>query len=278
MQYWKYLRLLATDLIEGNMSRHPVIIIGGGPAGLTAAYELIKRGIKPLVLEKSDLVGGIARTETYKDYRFDIGGHRFYTKVDAVQKLWEEILDQEFISVGRLSRIYYRGHFFQYPLHLTNVIWNLGFVESFLILLSYFKAQIRPHPEEDTFEQWVSNRFGERLYRTFFKTYTEKVWGIPCNQIQADWAAQRIQDLSFRTVVMNALFKYKEIKTLIDQFHYPTLGPGMMWEQCVKRIEEGGGAGVRFGRRFFCSVTPRPPAKQPQPLACRHLISFDKKS
>jgi len=241
LQYWKYLRLLATDLIEGNMSRHPVIIIGGGPAGLTAAYELIKRGIKPLVLEKSDLVGGIARTETYKDYRFDIGGHRFYTKVDAVQKLWEEILDQEFISVGRLSRIYYRGHFFQYPLHLTNVIWNLGFVESFLILLSYFKAQIRPHPEEDTFEQWVSNRFGERLYRTFFKTYTEKVWGIPCNQIQADWAAQRIQDLSFRTVVMNALFKYKEIKTLIDQFHYPTLGPGMMWEQCVKRIEEGGG-------------------------------------
>lgn len=224
------------------MAHYPVVIIGAGPAGLTAAYELVKQGIQPVVLEKSDHVGGIARTEEYKGYRFDIGGHRFYTKVNAVQKLWEEILGEDFLLVPRLSRIYYHGHFFQYPLRLTNVIWNLGIFESFLILLSYFKSQIRQSSEEHTFEQWVSNRFGERLYRTFFKTYTEKVWGIPCNQIQADWAAQRIKDLSFRTAVTNALFKSRNsITTLIDQFHYPALGPGMMWERCQELVVQGGG-------------------------------------
>jgi protoporphyrinogen oxidase len=226
------------------MSHHHTIIIGAGPAGLTAAYELVKKGIQPLVLEKSDYVGGIARTEVYKGYRFDIGGHRFFTKVDAVNKLWKEILGDDFLVRPRLSRIYYEGKFYHYPLQLFNVIGNLGLLESFLILLSYFRAQIRRSSEEETFDQWVSNRFGKRLYLTFFKTYTEKVWGIPCNQIQAEWAAQRIKDLSFGTVVLNALYRNKknpEIKTLISEFHYPVLGPGMMWERCLELIEQQGG-------------------------------------
>lgn len=223
------------------MEHYPVIITGAGPAGLTAAYELVKQGIAPLVLEKGDKVGGIARTETYKGYRFDIGGHRFYTKVEAVQQLWMEVLAKDFIKVPRLSRIYYGGRFFNYPLSAFNTLSNLGIIESLLILLSYFKIRMQPLPEEETFEQWVTNRFGERLYKTFFKTYTEKVWGIPCNQIQADWAAQRIKGLSLTTAIINALFGSNDTKTLIKEFDYPRLGPGMMWERFTELVEEKGG-------------------------------------
>lgn len=223
------------------MEHHSVVIIGAGPAGLTAAYELVKAGIKPIVLEKADKVGGIARTETYKGYHFDIGGHRFFTKVEAVQQLWQEVLKEEFLKVPRLSRIYYRGQFFNYPLSLWNTLSNLGVVESLLILLSYFKAQLRPYLEEENFEQWVSNRFGQRLYKTFFQTYTEKVWGIPCNQIQAEWAAQRIKGLSLKTAVFNALFGSNNTKTLIKEFDYPVLGPGMMWQRFQEAVESQGG-------------------------------------
>jgi len=223
------------------LEHHPVIIIGAGPAGLTAAYELVKQGIHPKVLEKGDKVGGIARTETYKGYRFDIGGHRFFTKVEPVQRLWQEVLGDAFIKVPRLSRIFYKGRFFNYPLNLVNTLYNLGIIESLLILLSYFKAQLRPNPKEDTFEQWVVNRFGERLYKTFFKTYTEKVWGIPCDKIQADWAAQRIKGLSLRTAVINAIFGSNNTKTLIKEFDYPSLGPGMMWQKFQEAVESKGG-------------------------------------
>jgi protoporphyrinogen oxidase len=223
------------------LAHYPVIITGAGPAGLTAAYELVKRGIAPLVLEKGDKVGGIARTETYKGYRFDIGGHRFYTKVEVVQQLWLEVLGNDFIKVPRLSRIYYGGKFFNYPLSAFNTLFNLGLIESALILLSYFKIRVQPLPEETTFEQWVTNRFGERLYKTFFKTYTEKVWGIPCHQIQADWAAQRIKGLSLTTAVINALFGSNDTKTLIKEFDYPRLGPGMMWEKFTAAVENKGG-------------------------------------
>ena len=219
------------------MKHYPVAIVGAGPAGLTAAYELVKQGIIPVVLEKGDKVGGIARTETYKGYRFDIGGHRFYTKVEAVQQLWQEVLGNEFIKVPRLSRIYYRGRFFNYPISAFNTLFNLGIVESLLILLSYLKVRIWPLPEEKTFEQWVINRFGERLYKTFFKTYTEKVWGIPCSEIQADWAAQRIKGLSLTTAIINALFGSNDTKTLIKEFDYPALGPGMMWEKFAEVVE-----------------------------------------
>ncbi|MGQ9492716.1 MAG: NAD(P)/FAD-dependent oxidoreductase [Anaerolineae bacterium] len=222
-------------------SQAPVVIIGAGPAGLAAAYELAIRGIHPIVLEKTDRVGGIARTELYKGYRFDIGGHRFFTKIPQIQTLWEEMLGPDFHKVHRLSRIYYRRRFFNYPLNLWNTLSNLGLWESALILLSYLKAQLRPAKAEDNFEQWVSNRFGWRLYRTFFQTYTEKVWGIPCQQIQAEWAAQRIQGLSLTTAVLNALLGMESAKSLIQEFRYPTLGPGMMWQRFAEAIESKGG-------------------------------------
>ncbi|MEG3968137.1 NAD(P)/FAD-dependent oxidoreductase [Microcoleus sp. T2B6] len=223
------------------MKHYPVAIVGAGPAGLTAAYELVKQGIIPVVLEKGDKVGGIARTETYKGYRFDIGGHRFYTKVEAVQQLWQEVLGNEFIKVPRLSRIFYRGKFFNYPISAFNTLFNLGIIESTLIILSYLKVRIWPLTEEKTFEQWVINRFGERLYKTFFKTYTEKVWGIPCSEIQADWAAQRIKGLSLTTAIINALFGSNDTKTLIKEFDYPALGPGMMWEKFAEAVENKDG-------------------------------------
>ncbi len=217
------------------------IIIGAGPAGLTAAYELVKHGHTPLVLESSDLPGGIARTEEYKGYRFDIGGHRFFTQVTEVEELWHEVLEDEFIRVPRLSRIFYQGKFFDYPLNLKTTLSNLGARESLLIFLSYMRRKIAPCHREENFEQWVTNRFGDRLYRTFFKTYTEKVWGIPCCEIQAEWAAQRIRGLSLISTVRNALFGGNNVKSLISEFDYPRLGPGQMWEQFTHKVESGGG-------------------------------------
>ncbi|MEM8504155.1 MAG: NAD(P)/FAD-dependent oxidoreductase [Cyanobacteria bacterium P01_D01_bin.1] len=220
------------------MSHYPTVVIGAGPAGLTAAYELSKQGVQSITFEQSDKVGGIARTETYKGYRFDIGGHRFFTKVKEVEELWREVLADEFIKVPRLSRIYYDGKFFSYPLEPYDALSNLGVLNSYLILYSYAKAKLRPHPVEDNLEQWVVNRFGERLYRTFFKTYTEKVWGIPCDQIHAEWAAQRIKGLSLRKAATNALFGTNNTKTLIKEFDYPILGPGMMWERFEQLLNQ----------------------------------------
>ena len=219
----------------------PVVIIGAGPAGLTAAYELVKRNIRPIVLEKAGRVGGLARTEVYKGYYFDMGGHRFYTKVEGVQQLWQEMLGEDLLRVPRLSRIYYRGCFFNYPLELQNALTKLGLTESLLILFSFLKAQARLNPPEETFEHWVTNRFGQRLYRSFFETYTEKVWGIPGHKIQADWAAQRIKGLSLTTAVSNAVFGTNHVKTLIKEFHYPTRGPGMMWERFQSVVQGRGG-------------------------------------
>ena len=219
------------------------VVMGGGPAGLTAAYELAKHGNQSVVLEQADKVGGISRTETYKGYRFDIGGHRFFTKVGEVQAIWKEILGDEFIQVPRLSRIYYRGKFFDYPLSVASTLKNLGVVDSTLSVLSYLKSKINgklnPGPEAENLEDWVVERFGNRLYRTFFKSYTEKVWGIPCNKIQAEWAAQRIKGLSLKKAVINAMFGSNDTKTLIKEFDYPIYGPGMMWEACQQRLIEG---------------------------------------
>ncbi|VEP15881.1 Amine oxidase [Hyella patelloides LEGE 07179] len=227
------------------MSTNSTIVIGGGPAGLTAAYELNKHGKKSVVFEKADRVGGISRTETYKGYRFDIGGHRFFTKVGEVEQLWQEVMGDEFIKVPRLSRIYYKNKFFSYPLEPYNALSNLGLINSTLIMWSYFKAKVQPNPVEENFEQWVSNRFGKRLYETFFKTYTEKVWGIPCTEIRADWAAQRIKGLSLKKAIVNALFGSNDTKTLIKEFNYPELGPGQMWER-VQQILDGDGSPVHL--------------------------------
>jgi protoporphyrinogen oxidase len=257
-----------------------VVVIGAGPAGLTAAYELVKRGVRPVVLEKSNQVGGIARTEVYKGYRFDIGGHRFFTKVEAVQHLWKEILGDDFIKVPRLSRIFYQGVYFNYPLEVKDTLKQLGISESAKILMSYAKIKLRPCAKEETLEEWVTNRFGRRLFRTFFKTYTEKVWGIECDKIGADWAAQRIKGLSLRTAVMNALFQVNNTKTLIKEFDYPILGPGMMWERCQEKIEAQGGkvrmeTGVvkihREGSRILSVVVRQDGQTQELPLD--YLIS-----
>ncbi len=221
-----------------------VVIIGAGPAGLTAAHLLARKGVRSTVLEADDVVGGISRTAQYKGFRFDIGGHRFFTKIEPVQALWEEILGDEFISVPRMSRIYYNGRFFDYPLKAANALRGLGVGNAVMILLSYLKWRAFPHPVEDNFEQWVTNRFGQRLYEIFFKTYTEKVWGISCTEIRAEWAAQRIQGLSLARAILNATSlnrRSTSIKSLIHEFRYPRLGPGQMWEMCRDRIVAMGG-------------------------------------
>ncbi|MGB5388928.1 MAG: NAD(P)/FAD-dependent oxidoreductase [Thermoanaerobaculia bacterium] len=220
------------------------IIIGAGPAGLTAANELLALGRSAEVYEKDAVVGGISRTAEYRGYRFDIGGHRFFTKIPAVQKLWEEVLGEDFLERPRLSRIYYNDRFFDYPLKPLNALRGLGPIEAGRVGLSYLWAQWAPHPTEDNFEEWVSNRFGRRLYEVFFKTYTEKVWGMPCTEISADWAAQRIKNLDLFKAVKNSLIgsvgDREVITTLIDRFHYPRLGPGMMWERLTARLRESG--------------------------------------
>jgi protoporphyrinogen oxidase len=223
-----------------------VVVIGGGPSGLTAAYELTRHGLRPTVLERAGIVGGLSRTESYKGFHFDMGGHRFFTKAEAVRQFWHEVLANEFLRRPRLSRIYYRKKYFNYPLKPLNALWGLGPLESTLIILSYLRWHFFPYRQEETFEQWVTNRFGKRLFETFFKTYTEKVWGIPCSVLRAEWAAQRIKDLSLRTALVSMFFKPKKtIKTLIDEFDYPRLGPGMMWE-AVRRQVEGRGGSVRL--------------------------------
>jgi protoporphyrinogen oxidase len=227
------------------------VIIGGGPAGLTAAYELSKAGRRSVVLEADSNVGGISRTAQYKGYKFDIGGHRFYTKVSIVERMWHEVLHDDLLKRSRSSRILFNKRFFKYPLDAWNVFTQLGPIESFLCLLSYIKAALEKHirrilriqkPELD-FETYVCTRFGRRLFQRFFESYTEKVWGIPCNKIRAEWAAQRIKGISVKNVILSFLRfgntgKKNAIKSFIDAFEYPRLGPGMLWERVRDIVDQ----------------------------------------
>jgi protoporphyrinogen oxidase len=224
--------------------RPAVVVIGAGPAGLTAAHELTRRGLPVTVLEADDVVGGISRTVEREGWRFDIGGHRFFTKVPAVQAWWHEVLGEDFLSRPRLSRILYGGTLYDYPLKPMNALRNLGPVEAVRCVASYVHARVRPPRDQSHFEGWVSARFGRRLYGMFFKTYTEKVWGMPATEIQADWAAQRIKDLSLGTAILHAVRPGRSrttVTTLIDQFQYPRTGPGLMWERATERIRAAGG-------------------------------------
>ncbi len=231
--------------MRSPFSPENVLVIGAGPAGLTAALELRRRDVPVTVLEASDTVGGISRTEVRDGWRFDIGGHRFFTKVPEVERLWHEILDDdEFLQRPRMSRILYRGRLFDYPLRPVNALRGLGVVEAVRCLASYAWAQVHPPKDQSHFEGWVAARFGYRLYRIFFKTYTEKLWGVPATTIQADWAAQRIKNLSLLNAITSALRPQKgqtAITTLIDQFQYPKYGPGMMWERARELVEQDGG-------------------------------------
>ncbi|CAN5895054.1 NAD(P)/FAD-dependent oxidoreductase [soil metagenome] len=239
---------------DAVVAAQSTVIAGGGPAGLTAAYERARHGHQCVVLEADpEFVGGISRTETYKGYRFDIGGHRFFSKSEEVNRLWEEILGEEFLTRPRLSRIYYDRKFFHYPLRPIDALAKLGPWRAARIGLSYLWARLRPIRPERSFEDWVVNRFGRLLFEIFFKTYTEKVWGMPTSEITADWAAQRIKGLSLIGAVVSGLFGNRKrggeiVKTLIDEFHYPRLGPGQMWEAARDRINASGSA-VHMNRR-----------------------------
>lgn len=222
--------------------RFPVAIIGAGPAGLTAAWELARRGSSAIVVESLGQVGGLARTERYRGFHFDIGGHRFFTKVQAVEDLWHEILGNDLLERSRLSRIFLDGRFYQYPINAVEVLRKMGPAESVRCGFSYLRAHLQPRRPVRSVEDWLINHFGERLYRRFFKTYTEKVWGIACSEISADWAAQRIRGLSVLSVLRDALGldRNRPAKSLIRSFLYPRRGPGMMWERAAETVAESG--------------------------------------
>jgi protoporphyrinogen oxidase len=263
-----------------------VVIIGAGPAGLTAAYILAYRyGIPSVILEADDIVGGISRTVERDGWRFDIGGHRFFTKVPEVEALWHEILpDEDFMLRPRMSRIYYNGKYYDYPLKAFNALTNLGLIEAFRCVMSYAWARIFPPQDKTTLEGWIVARFGWRLYNHFFKTYNEKLWGVPVNKLPADFAAQRIKNLSLSNAILNALLprrNQKDITSLIEEFQYPKLGPGMMWERCRDLVRKAGCqvvmnarvTGIRHENGRAVAVSTRSKDGTVTEYPCDHVVS-----
>ena len=224
---------------------HDLVIVGGGPSGLAAAYEAVGRGAKAVVLERLDRVGGLSRTTSFEGSRFDVGPHRFFTKNQEVHALFVKMAAEDLLSVPRLTRIFYKNTYFNYPLTPLNALFGVGILSSISILSSYMSARAQAvygKNRIENFEDWIVDHFGRRLFETFFKTYTEKVWGIPCTQIGADWASQRIKGLSLTTALVNALFKPKKntVKTLIDEFVYPRLGAGQLYEKMAASVQQDG--------------------------------------
>lgn len=267
-----------------------VAIIGAGPAGLTAGYLLSRENVPVTILEADpEYVGGIARTAKYKGYHFDIGGHRFFSKSKEVEDLWTELLPNDMLDRPRSSRIFYNGHFFNYPLKAGEALKKLGIFESTRCVLSYMKARLFPVKNPRSFQDWVSNQFGKRLFNIFFKTYTEKVWGMSCKEISADWAAQRIKGLSLKTAIFNAILPKKKpkdkkavIKTLIDTFRYPRKGPGMLWDACADKFKAQGGelemgmkvVGLKWDESAgLWSVAYEDQHKERHEIEARHVIS-----
>src|SRR5208283_4685706 len=267
------------------------LVIGAGPAGLTAAYRLAKEGRGVLVLERDPLyVGGISRTVRHNGFLFDIGGHRFFSKSKEITDLWNEILPDDFLERPRLSRIYYRGAFYNYPLMSLEALRNLGLLESARCVASFALAKAFPVKNPRSFHDWVRNEFGERLFSIFFKTYTEKVWGMGCDEISADWAAQRIKGLNLGAAILDGLRRSLGLrkssglgaKSLIDSFRHPRRGPGMMWEAATKKIEQRGGR-VLMGRsvetlryeeaRALWTVTARGADGAEEMFEARHIVS-----
>ncbi|MFH1850308.1 MAG: NAD(P)/FAD-dependent oxidoreductase [archaeon] len=223
------------------MHKTHILIIGAGPAGLACAHELSAKGAhryKADILEADEQVGGLSKTADFDGYRYDLGSHRFFSKIKDVNDLWNHALKDNFIAVKRYSRIYYMNQFYDYPLRIRDVVYKLGLPESLIMGFSYLKMRLFPFKEEKNFSEWISNRFGRRLYETFFKTYTEKVWGMPCDQISAEWAAQRIRKLSLFSVIRNSIQGSDDrVKSLIREFRYPRYGSGMMYDSLRHGIE-----------------------------------------
>ncbi len=265
------------------------LIIGAGPAGLTAAYELTQRGKKATIIEKSpQYVGGISRTEQANGYRFDIGGHRFFSKSSEIMTWWQDILKDEMITRPRSSKIFYNKKFYSYPLRATEALFNLGIFESIRCVLAYLKVYIFPIRKVRSFEDWVVNNFGRRLFQIFFKTYTEKVWGIPCDQISAEWAAQRIKGLNLFQAILNAVRNSLgtkgddtgKIKTLLSSFLYPKYGPGQMWETVADKVKQAGCEIIMDCQPIMIGksgndykVQLQDGTGEKQEIICKHLIS-----
>ncbi|MCZ7536533.1 MAG: NAD(P)/FAD-dependent oxidoreductase [Acidimicrobiia bacterium] len=281
---------MTSDVDEQTQARPAVVVIGAGPAGLTAAYELGKAGHASTILEADDIVGGISRTVERDGWRFDIGGHRFFTKVKPVDDLWFEILGaDEFLSRPRMSRIFYKGKLYDYPLVPMNALRNLGPVEAVRCVLSYLWVRVRPPKNRHTLEGFIVSRFGWRLYQHFFKTYNEKVWGVPPSEISADWGAQRIKNLSLMRAATEALTprwirarrgREKQVTSLIEEFNYPKYGPGQMWEKAAEIVTGQGSTllmqspvvGVHHSSGLAHSVTARVEGEE-RTFGCTDVVS-----
>jgi protoporphyrinogen oxidase len=228
-----------------HSKKKQIVIIGAGPAGLACAWWLATHGgsqYKITVIEKSKTVGGLAKTLTYKGCRFDVGGHRFYTKIPEIETFYSSAIGNKMLTRNRLSRIYYDGKYFLYPLQVTDVLKKIGLSKAFWVLTSFIRRRMHPHATEVTFTDWVENRFGDALFSMFFRSYTEKVWGIKTEKLSANWAMQRIQNFSLPVAVMNAITagKFGKATTVITQFKYPKFGPGQMYEEMQKQAEKKG--------------------------------------